>query len=80
MLVAIGLLGGLGHYALIRAYERSETSLVAPFAYTEIIWATLLGFMVFGDFPDIYTFFGTVIIITSGVYILQRERKMRSLV
>ena len=80
MLVAIGLLGGLGHYALIRAYERSETSLVAPFAYTEIIWATLLGFMVFGAFPDIYTFFGTVIIITSGVYILQRERKMRSLV
>jgi drug/metabolite transporter (DMT)-like permease len=80
MLVAIGLLGGLGHYALIRAYERSETSLVAPFAYTEIIWATLLGFMVFGDFPDIYTFLGTVIIITSGVYILQRERKMRSLV
>ena len=80
MLVAIGLLGGLGHYALIRAYERSETSLVAPFAYTEIIWATLLGFMVFGDFPDIYTFFGTVIIITSGVYILQRRGKMRSLV
>ncbi|MBC93627.1 MAG: EamA family transporter [Rhodospirillaceae bacterium] len=80
MLMAIGLLGGLGHYALIRAYERSETSLVAPFAYTEIIWATLLGFIVFGDFPDIYTFAGTAIIIASGVYILQRERKARSIV
>lgn len=79
MLMAIGLLGGLGHYALIRAYERSETSLVAPFAYTEIIWATLLGFIVFGDFPDIYTFVGTAIIIASGVYILQRERKTRSI-
>jgi drug/metabolite transporter (DMT)-like permease len=78
MLVAIGFLGGLGHYAIIKAYERSETALVAPFAYTEIIWATSLGFIIFGDFPDTLTFVGTAIIVASGVYVLHREHKTRT--
>ena len=78
MLIAIGFLGGLWHYAIIVAYERSETSLVAPFAYTEIVWATLLGLMFFGDFPDLYTFLGTAIIIASGVYVVGRERKIQN--
>jgi len=77
MLAAAGFLGGLGHYAIIKAYERSETALVAPFAYTEIIWATTLGFFIFGDFPDLFTFVGTAIIVASGVYVLHRERKAR---
>ena len=77
MLVAVGFLGGLGHYAIIKAYERSETALVAPFAYTEIIWATALGFVVFGDFPDLATFAGTAIIVASGFYVLHRERRAR---
>jgi len=77
MLAAAGFLGGLGHYAIIKAYERSETALVAPFAYTEIIWATALGFFAFGDFPDLFTFVGTAIIVASGVYVLHRERKAR---
>ncbi|MDH3738975.1 MAG: DMT family transporter [Alphaproteobacteria bacterium] len=78
MLVAVGFLGGLGHYAIIKAYERSETALVAPFAYTEIIWATVFGLVVFGNFPDLLTFVGTAIIVASGFYVLHRERKTRS--
>ena len=75
MLIAAGFLGGLGHYAIIKAYERSEATLVAPFAYTEIFWATSLGLVVFGDFPDLFTFIGTAIIIASGIYLLHRERR-----
>ena len=67
----------LGHYAIIKAYERSEAALVAPFAYTEIVWATSLGLLVFGDFPDLFTFIGTAIIVASGLYVLQRKRKTR---
>jgi drug/metabolite transporter (DMT)-like permease len=78
MLVAVGLLGGLGHYAIIKAYERSEAALVAPFAYTEMVWATSLGFLAFGDFPDLFTFAGTAIIIASGVYVVHRERQARA--
>lgn len=77
MLIAAGFLGGLGHYAIIKAYERSEAALVAPFAYTEIVWATTLGWLAFGDFPDLFTFVGTAIIIASGLYVLQRERIRR---
>ncbi len=75
MLVGIGFLGGLGHYAVILAYERAEVSVVAPFAYTELIWATILGFVVFGDVPDLWTFVGAGVIVASGLYVLYRERR-----
>jgi drug/metabolite transporter (DMT)-like permease len=73
-LAVAGLLGGIGHYAIIRAYERAEVSVVAPFAYTELVWATGLGFFVFGDLPDLWTFLGAGIIAISGIYIVHRER------
>jgi drug/metabolite transporter (DMT)-like permease len=78
MLVAVGFFGGLGHYAIIKAYQRAEAALVAPFAYTEIVWATSFGLFVFGDFPNLFTFIGTAIIIASGVYVVHRERKARA--
>lgn len=74
MLIAAGFFGGVGHFAVIKAYERAEVSVVAPFAYTEIVWATLLGLFVFGDFPDIWTFVGAAIIAGAGLYVLHRER------
>ncbi|HUT50494.1 MAG TPA: DMT family transporter [Alphaproteobacteria bacterium] len=77
LLVAIGFLGGLGHWFVIMAYERAEVSAVAPFAYTELIWATAFGFVVFGEFPDGYTFLGAGIIAGAGLYVLTRERQAR---
>ena len=74
MLVAIGLFAGLGQFAMVRAYERSQAAVVAPFAYTEIVWATILGLVVFGDLPDVWTFVGAAIIAASGLYVLHRER------
>lgn len=74
MLVAIGLFAGLGQFAMVRAYERSQAAVVAPFAYTEIVWATILGLAVFGDLPDVWTFVGAAIIAASGLYVLHRER------
>jgi drug/metabolite transporter (DMT)-like permease len=78
MLLAAGLLGGLGHWAIIIAYQRAEAPLIAPFAYTELVWATMLGLTFFGDFPDLWTLVGAAIIAASGVYILQRERQQRA--
>ncbi|MEK9965440.1 MAG: DMT family transporter [Rhodospirillaceae bacterium] len=72
LLVVIGLLGGLGHWAIIIAYQRAEAPLVAPFAYTELIWASLMGIALFGDFPDVWTIVGAGIIAASGIYILKR--------
>ncbi len=77
MLLAAGVLGGLGHWAIIIAYQRAEAPLVAPFAYTELVWATLLGLAVFGDFPDTWTFAGAAVIAASGIYIVRREQARR---
>lgn len=79
MMCGAGLLGGLGHLAIILAYQRAEAPLVAPFAYTELIWATILGLAFFGDFPGSGTFIGAAIIAASGIYILHRERVTRQL-
>lgn len=74
LLVGTGLFGGLGHFAIIRAYEQARPAMIAPFSYTELIWAVLLGFFVFGDLPDAWTFGGGAIIVASGLYVLHRER------
>jgi len=74
ILAWMGLLGTMGHYFLIKAFEIAPASMLAPFSYTSILWSTTLGFVLFGDLPDGWTLSGAVIIISSGLYIIQRER------
>ncbi len=72
----LGFLGALGHYLMIKAYEIAPASLLAPFDYTALIWATLLGFVMFGDLPDTWTVLGAVIIMSSGLYLIRRESRL----
>ena len=76
LMAGTGLFGAIGHYALIKAYEIVEVSAVAPFSYSELIWATLVGYLAFGDFPDAWTFAGAAVIIGAGLYVLHRERRL----
>ena len=71
----IGFLGTMGHYFLIKAFELAPASMLAPFNYTSLLWSILLGYVIFGDLPDKWTIAGVVIIILSGLYIIQRERR-----
>lgn len=73
LMVCAGLLGGVGHYCLIKAYQRTAASVLAPFTFSTMVWVTLLGLVVFGDFPDGPTLVGALIIIASGVYVFYRE-------
>jgi drug/metabolite transporter (DMT)-like permease len=73
VLVWLGFLGALGHYLMIKAYQLAPASLLAPFDYTTLIWATVLGFFVFADLPDAWTFLGALIIMSSGLYLIRRE-------
>ena len=75
ILVWLGFLGVAGHYFMIKAFELAPVSLLAPFDYTALIWATLLGFVLFGDLPDAWTIMGAIIIISSGLYLIKRERR-----
>jgi drug/metabolite transporter (DMT)-like permease len=77
LMAIIGILGGLGHYFLIRAYEHAQAPVVAPFFYTHFLWTTLFGVTVFGDLPDMWTFIGAGIIFMSGLYIHHRESARR---
>ena len=71
----LGFLGTMGHYFLIKAFELAPASMLAPFNYTSILWSILLGYAIFGDLPDKWTIAGVAIIILSGLYIIQRERR-----
>jgi drug/metabolite transporter (DMT)-like permease len=76
-MVGLGLFGGTGHFALIKAFQTAPAATVTPFGYAALIWATLYGFVLFGDLPDLWTVLGAVIIAASGLYIFHRERAAR---
>jgi drug/metabolite transporter (DMT)-like permease len=77
ILSCLGFLGSMGHYLLIKAFEITPASILAPFSYTSILWSILLGYALFGDFPDKLTMTGIVIVISSGLYIMRREQRLK---
>jgi drug/metabolite transporter (DMT)-like permease len=72
-----GFLVGVSHYLLIEAYRFAEVAIVAPFKYSSLVWAVLLGYLVWGHIPDAWITTGAVIVIASGLYILHREAMRR---
>jgi drug/metabolite transporter (DMT)-like permease len=68
LMLLLGTGGGISHYVLIKAFERTAASVLAPFGYTQIVWVVLLGFFVFGDFPDAMGLVGIAVIIGCGLY------------
>ena len=75
MLFAIGVISISAHYLLVASFQRAEASLLAPFAYSEMISGTLIGLWWFGDLPDFWTFFGAGILIASGLFISWNETR-----
>ncbi len=73
----LGFLGGTGHYLVIRAFQLGRAAVVAPLGYVELVGSTLLGYLIFGHFPDLWTWVGAGVIISSGLYIALRERRGR---
>ena len=76
------LLGGLGliatvcHLLVVYAYRMASIGILAPFQYVEIIGATVLGLVIFNEFPDPVTWLGVAIIVGSGIYVFHREAKL----
>ena len=73
VLVLGGLIGGVGQLFLTEAIRVAPVGVVAPFDYTQLIWATILGFLVWGDLPKPATLAGAAVVAASGLYILHRE-------
>ncbi len=77
LLALIGLISFAGHGLVVSAFQRGSASMLAPLQYIEIVSATLFGYLVFSNFPDGPTWLGIALIISSGLYITHRERKLR---
>ncbi|KZD05335.1 hypothetical protein AUP43_11745 [Oceanibaculum pacificum] len=75
MMASVGLLAATCHFMVIRSLDHGEASLIAPFGYAEIVMATIVGLMWFGEFPDAVTWVGIAVIAGSGIYISIRERR-----
>ena len=69
----MGIFACLGHLFLIYSLRYANASILAPFGYFEIVTNIILGYYIFNQFPDIWTFLGLFIIISSGIYIFRRE-------
>jgi drug/metabolite transporter (DMT)-like permease len=76
LLLTLGLFAGLGHWALITAFLRAPATLVAPFTYVHMIWATLYGLAVFGQLPDALSALGMAVIVASGIGLVLHERRI----
>jgi len=77
--IVMGLFGTAGHVCLIRALTLGEASLVAPFIYTNLLFTTIWGFVLFGNFPDFWAIAGALIIVAAGVYVWARDLAVRQM-
>lgn len=78
LMAVLGLIAAAGHFLVIKAFDSAPASLLAPYGYSEIVMATVVGYLIFGDFPDSWTWVGIAIVIASGVYVSIRERRVKA--
>ena len=73
LLAAIGGLGSLGHLCFVQAYKFADVSVVEPVIFTRLIWAALIGFLLFGEVPGVWVWIGGGTIVAATSYIARRE-------
>ncbi|HEX2136782.1 MAG TPA: DMT family transporter [Microvirga sp.] len=76
LLVLVGVLGGVGQILLTSCYRYADTSIIAPFEYTTMIWALLFGWFVFGELPTRAVVAGAAIVAAAGIFVLWRESQL----
>ena len=74
--LATGILGALAHLCMINAFDYAEASLLAPYNYTKLIWVTFFGYLMFEDIPSLEMWIGSGVIVSAGLYVLYREKKL----
>lgn len=76
-LLSIGGFAALGHFFVVKALQHAPASVVSPFSYGQLLGAAALGWVLFGDLPDAWTWVGAAMIVGSGLYIAWREQALR---
>jgi drug/metabolite transporter (DMT)-like permease len=78
LLICSGILGGIGQILITASYRYADASVIVSFEYSTLVWAVAIGFFVFGDIPHLAVFFGALLVIASGLYVVYRERQLNS--
>jgi drug/metabolite transporter (DMT)-like permease len=73
--VAAGIFNGTAHFCIIEALRTGEASAMAPIRYTALLWAALLGFLLWGEVPELWLLAGAVVIVGSSLYMIRAERR-----
>lgn len=76
MLISLGVLGGLAHIFLTESYRYAAASVIAPFDYSSLLWAVLLGYWMFGELPQPLVYLGSAIVVCAGLFVIFRERQL----
>ena len=76
ILLTMGFFGGVGQIFMTESYRYAQASLTAPFDYTSIVWAVILGYIVFGEAPGPSVWAGSAIVIAAGLFVIWRERQL----
>jgi drug/metabolite transporter (DMT)-like permease len=76
VLVGIGICGGIAQIAITESYRHAPASLVAPFAYTGMIWSIVIGFAAFGEVPPVVVLVGGALVMAAGLAVIWRERRL----
>jgi drug/metabolite transporter (DMT)-like permease len=74
LMALMGLIAVAGHLSLVYGLGQAQASVLAPFNYTSLIWATLFGYLFFAELPDAATVVGAAVVVAAGLYVWQRER------
>jgi drug/metabolite transporter (DMT)-like permease len=75
MMVSLGISGGLGHYCVARAFSYALANLIAPLNYTQMIGSVVVGYLMFAEIPDFYTWMGSAVIIAAGLLVGWQSRR-----
>ncbi|MFO1067069.1 MAG: DMT family transporter [Geminicoccaceae bacterium] len=78
LFAAIAALGAVSHLMLIHALQAAPAAVVQPFTYSMLLWATLVGWLFFGDLPDAWTISGGALVVAAGLYAAVREQRLRN--
>jgi len=80
LMILIGVLASISHLSMTQALKLADATLVMPLDFTRLIWAAGIGYLVFGEFPDFWTWVGGAVIVASAVYITYRESRAKKVV
>ena len=75
ILPMLGIFGSIGHWCMIKAYSRADATSLAPFMYVQLLAATFYGWIIYDNLPDGFTLLGMLVILSSGLYVLNEGRR-----